>query len=72
MGIASATRLGDQQVSDLFSLTAALADSGGAMPFTQLRASCRVRVAALYECLAAPTATGRIAKTNAGYCLTDS
>jgi len=53
-------------------IAAALADSGGAMPFTQLRACCRVRAATLYERLAALTATGRIAKTNAGYCLTRS
>jgi hypothetical protein len=53
-------------------IATALADSGGAMPFTQLRACCRVRAATLYERLAALTATGRIAKTNAGYCLTGS
>ena len=51
-------------------ITAALADSGGAMPFTELRARCRVRAATLYERLAALTATGRIAKTDAGYHLT--
>jgi hypothetical protein len=34
-------------------ITAALADSGGAMPFTELRACCRVRAATLYERLAA-------------------
>jgi len=53
-------------------IAAALADSGGAMPFTQLRTCCRVRAATLYERLAALTATGRIAKTNVGYCLTGS
>jgi len=51
-------------------ITAVLADSDGAMPFTALRACCRVRAATLYERLAALTSIGRIAKTNAGYCLT--
>ena len=51
-------------------ITAVLADSGGAMPFAELRTHCRVRAATLYERLAALTAAGRIAKTNAGYRLT--
>jgi hypothetical protein len=53
-------------------IAAVLADIDGAMPFTELRNRCRVRAATLYERLAALTATGRIAKTNAGYCLTGS
>jgi hypothetical protein len=50
----------------------ALADSGGAMPFAELRTRCRVRAATLYERLAALTADGRVAKTNAGYRLVGS
>ena len=53
-------------------IAAVLADIDGAMPFTELRNRCRVRAATLYERLAALSATGRIAKTNAGYCLTGS
>jgi hypothetical protein len=37
------------------------------MPFVELRRSCRVRAATLYERLAALTAAGRVAKTDEGY-----
>jgi hypothetical protein len=53
-------------------IAAVLADIDGAMLFTELRNRCRVRAATLYERLAALTAAGPIAKTNAGYCLTGS
>jgi hypothetical protein len=52
-------------------ITAALADSDGAMPFAALRSTCRVRAATLYERLAALTAAGRVAKTDNGYRLAD-
>jgi RecA-family ATPase len=48
-------------------IAAALADSGGATPFAELRSSCRVRAATLYDRLAALTAAGRVAKTDQGY-----
>jgi hypothetical protein len=48
-------------------IAAALADIDGAMPFAELRTSCRVRAATLYERLAALTAAGRVAKTDQGY-----
>ncbi len=48
-------------------IAAALADIAGAMPFAELRRSCRVRAATLYERLAALTAAGRVAKTDEGY-----
>jgi putative DNA primase/helicase len=53
-------------------IAAAFANSEGAMPFAELRRSCRVRATTLYERLAALTAAGRVAKTNQGYYLTDS
>jgi hypothetical protein len=48
-------------------IAAALADIDGAMPFAELRTSCRVRAATLYERHAALTAAGRVAKTDQGY-----
>ena len=48
-------------------IAAALADTGGAMPFAALRSSCCVRAATLYERLAALTAAGRVVKTDQGY-----
>jgi RecA-family ATPase len=55
----------DQRITDL------LAQSGQATPFAELRASCRVRTATLYDRLAALTAAGRIVKSAAGYCIAD-
>jgi len=48
-------------------IAAALADSSGPMRFAELRSSCRVRAATLYERLAALTAAGRVVKTDQGY-----
>jgi len=48
-------------------ITAALADVNRPLPFTELRARCRVRTATLYESLAALTAAGRLAKSDQGY-----
>jgi len=48
-------------------IAAALADIAGALPFAELRRSCRVRAATLYERLAALTAAGRVIKTDDGY-----
>ena len=50
-------------------ITAALADAGKPRPFSQLRASCRVRTTTLYERLAAMTAAGLVVKSADGYCL---
>jgi len=50
-------------------ITAALADAGEPRPFSELRASCRVRTVTLYERLAAMTAAGLIVKSTDGYCL---
>ena len=50
-------------------ITAALADGGKPRPFSELRASCRVRTTTLYERLAAMTAAGLIVKSADGYCL---
>lgn len=48
-------------------ITEALAHSEQATPFSELRASCRVRTATLYERLAAMTAAGLIVKSADGY-----
>ena len=50
-------------------ITAALADGGKPRPFSELRASCRVRTTTLYERLAAMTAAGLVVKSADGYCL---
>ena len=50
-------------------ITAALAGAAKPWPFSELRASCRVRAATLYERLAAMTANGIIVKSADGYCL---
>ena len=50
-------------------ITAALVDSSGPRPFSELRASCRVRTTTLYQRLAAMTAAGLIVKSADGYCL---
>jgi len=51
-------------------ITAVLADASQPRPFSELRASCRVRATTLYQRLAAMTAAGVIAKSADGYCLT--
>ena len=51
-------------------ITAVLADASQPQPFSDLRASCRVRATTLYERLAAMTADGAIVKSADGYCLT--
>ena len=48
-------------------ITAALAETGHPQPFADLRATCRIRTATLYQHLAAMTATGRIVKSPEGY-----
>ena len=48
-------------------ITETLAHSEQATPFSELRASCRVRTATLYERLAAMTAAGLIVKSAGGY-----
>jgi len=48
-------------------ITAALAHSEQTTPFSELRASCRVRTATLYQRLAAMTAAGLIVKSADGY-----
>jgi hypothetical protein len=48
-------------------ITAALADREQPRPFSELRASCRVRTTTLYERLAAMTAAGIIDKSADGY-----
>ena len=50
-------------------IAAALADGGKPRPFSELRASCRVRTTTLYERLAAMTAAGLVVKSADGYCL---
>jgi RecA-family ATPase len=55
----------DQRITD------ALAQSEQATPFSELRASCRVRTATLYQRLAAMTAAGLIVKSAAGYQIAD-
>jgi len=50
-------------------ITAALSDAANPRPFSELRASCRVRTTTLYERLAAMTAAGLIIKSADGYCL---
>ncbi len=56
----------DQRITDV------LAHDGQPQPFTELRASCRVRATTLYERLAAMTAAGIIVKSADGYCLAAS
>ena len=53
-------------------ITAVLADGSQPRPFSELRASCRVRATTLYQRLAAMTAAGIIVKSADGYCLTGS
>jgi hypothetical protein len=48
-------------------IAAALADGAQPRPFSELRASCRVRTTTLYERLAAMTAAGLIIKSADGY-----
>jgi RecA-family ATPase len=48
-------------------ITAVLTDSGQPKPFSELRASCRVRATTLYQRLAAMTAAGVIVKSADGY-----
>jgi RecA-family ATPase len=50
-------------------ITAALADGEQPKPFSELRASCRVRTTTLYERLAAMTTAGLVVKSADGYCL---
>ena len=50
-------------------ITAALAEGNKPRPFSELRASCRVRTTTLYERLAAMTAAGIVVKSPDGYCL---
>jgi len=51
-------------------ITAVLADASQPRPFSDLRASCRVRATTLYERLAAMIAAGTIVKSADGYRLT--
>ena len=48
-------------------IAAALAEAGQPKPFADLRASCRVRAATLYERLGAMIAAGTIVKSADGY-----
>jgi RecA-family ATPase len=48
-------------------ITAALTNVDRPLPFSELRARCRVRTATLYERLAALTATGRLGRSDQGY-----
>ena len=48
-------------------IAAALAEAGQPQPFGNLRATCRVRAATLYERIAAMTTDGRIVKSPEGY-----
>lgn len=48
-------------------ITAALTESGKPRPFSELRASCRVRATTLYQRLAAMTAAGVVVKSIDGY-----
>ena len=50
-------------------ISAALADGEQPRPFSELRASCRVRTTTLYERLAAMTAAGIVVKSADGYSL---
>ena len=50
-------------------ITAALADASKPRPFSDLRASCRVRATTLYERLAAMIAAGIVTKSANGYSL---
>ena len=50
-------------------ITSALADCERPLPFSDLRAHCRVRTATLYERLAALTAEGRLVRSGDGYLL---
>jgi hypothetical protein len=52
-------------------IAAALAEAGQLQPFADLRASCCVRAATLYERIAAMTAAGRIVKSPEGYRIAD-
>jgi len=51
-------------------IMAALTDVNRPLPFSELRALCRVRTATLYERLAALTAEGGLTKSDNGYRLT--
>lgn len=53
-------------------ITAALAKGGEPRPFSDLRASCRVRATTLYQRLAAMTAAGIVVKSADGYRLATS
>ena len=48
-------------------ITAALTNVDRPLPFSELRARCRVRTATLYEHLAALTAAGRLGRSDQGY-----
>ena len=48
-------------------ITAALTDVDRPLPFSELRARCRVRTATLYERLAALIAAGRLDRSEEGY-----
>ncbi|GAC1491924.1 MAG: hypothetical protein NVS2B11_16420 [Acetobacteraceae bacterium] len=48
-------------------ITAALTDGKKPRPFSELRASCRVRATTLYQRLAAMTAAGIVVKSADGY-----
>ncbi len=48
-------------------ITAVLADASQPRPFSDLRSSCRVRAATLYERLGAMIANGTIVKSADGY-----
>jgi hypothetical protein len=50
-------------------ITAALTGNHQPRPFSELRATCRVRTTTLYERLAAMTAAGLVIKSPDGYCL---
>jgi AAA domain len=50
-------------------IAAALAEGEQPRPFSELRASCRLRTTTLYERLAAMTAAGLVVKSADGYCL---
>ena len=52
-------------LDDRIMTTLAAADS--LLPFTELRALCRVRTATLYERLAVLTTNGRVVKIDDGY-----
>jgi hypothetical protein len=51
-------------------ISAALSDADRPIPFSELRALCRVRTASLYQRLAALTAAGLLVKSDQGYHLT--